>query len=80
LANFLARGVIEDVFALPTPVSVNWSLPSGASASALTKCSVIVTLHDVEQLDEQSGPGGEHDEEQLLESLPTPDVNNIRKS
>jgi hypothetical protein len=38
-----------------------------------------VTLHDDEQ-DEQSVPDGEQDEEQLSESLPTPDVNNIRKS
>jgi hypothetical protein len=38
-----------------------------------------VTLHDDEQ-DEQSVPDEEHDEEQLSESLPTSDVNNIRKS
>jgi hypothetical protein len=43
---------------------------------------VIVTLHDDEQLaeDEQPEPVGEHDVEQLPESLPTPDVNKIRMS
>jgi len=85
LANFLARGVIADIFALPTPVSVNWSLPSGASANALTKCSVIVTLHDDEDVvheHDMSEPAveQEHGEVHEPESLPTPDVNNIRRS
>jgi hypothetical protein len=41
-----------------------------------------VTLHDVEHLaeGEQSEPVGEHESEQLSDLLPTPDVNNIRKS
>jgi hypothetical protein len=84
LANFLARGVIAYLFALPTPVSVNWSLPAGVNANALTKCSVTVTLHDDEddEHEHDMSPEGEHedDEEHEPESLPTSDVNNIRRS
>jgi hypothetical protein len=53
------------------------------SANALTKWCVIVTLHDDEDglQDMSEHPAGEeHDAVHEPESLPTPDVNNIRRS
>jgi hypothetical protein len=59
-------------------------LPSGVNAKALTKWSVTVTLHDDEDdvHEHDVSPIGEHehDEEHEPESLPTSDVNSMRRS